>query len=103
MSLEIKESSEIIAKDPTQFRWWFQDQGDGYPAIVSGVLRRQDRKLFTGETYSKTFIEVSKAREVAVDDPVWAGFKINREQVVAPNRSLPPSQKSTSPVRGPED
>jgi hypothetical protein len=25
------------------------------------------------------------------------------EQVVAPNRSLPPSQKSTSPVRGPED
>ena len=25
------------------------------------------------------------------------------EQVVAPNRSVPPTQKSTSPVRGPED
>jgi hypothetical protein len=25
------------------------------------------------------------------------------EQAVAPNRSLPPSQKSTSPVRGPGD
>ncbi len=25
------------------------------------------------------------------------------EQAVAPNRSLPPSQKSTSPIRGPED
>ncbi len=29
--------------------------------------------------------------------------KQESEQVVAPNRSLPPSQKSTSPVRGPED
>jgi len=28
---------------------------------------------------------------------------IRAEQVIPPNRSLPPSQKSTSPVRGPED
>ena len=37
-------------------------------------------------------------------DPEHSGSKNPQaEQVVAPNRSLPPSQKSTSAVRGPED
>lgn len=79
MSLEITESSEIIAKNLAQRRWWFEAQ-DGYPVILTGVLRRQDRKGPFGKVYSHTFIEVSQAREVGVDDPVWSRFKINREQ-----------------------
>lgn len=79
MSLEITKSSEILAKNPTRFRWWFEAQ-DGYPVILSGVFRRRDKKTSFGVSHNHPFIEVSQAREVGADDPVWASFKINSEQ-----------------------
>ena len=54
--------------------------------VNSGKSREFDYQ-WLGQTYSN-------ARKIKI--PM-------AEQAVAPNRSLPPSQKSTSPVRGSED
>ena len=60
----------------------------GKPELVSSILKEVPRHPNRDQLFSM----VKKLAEIETT-----------EQAVAPNRSLPHSQKSMSPIRGPED
>jgi hypothetical protein len=85
MSLKIADTSRIIAKDSSQFRWWFEYQ-EGYPVMLRGVFRLTDKILPFGEVKKNhPCIEVSQAWEVSIDDPQWKASRSNREQAGTSN------------------
>jgi hypothetical protein len=85
MSLKIGDRSRIIAKDSSQFRWWFAYQ-EGYPVMLTGVFRLTNKILPLGEVKKNhPCIEVSQALEVAIEDPEWKASRSNREQAAPSN------------------
>lgn len=76
LSLKTSESSELVAANSSQFRWWFVYQ-KGYPIIISGVFRVGDW-MKHGQVFKEfPYLEVAKAREVGSDDEIWSSKKTN--------------------------
>jgi hypothetical protein len=92
MSLVVTEQSKLVPKDPAKFRWWFAYQ-IGYPVVISGVFRvgRWER-VHSGEIVENyPYIEVSEAKEVGPDDPVWKAHATKAEQAGRGDGDKPPN------------
>jgi hypothetical protein len=92
MSLVVTEKSKLVPKNPAKFRWWFEYQ-EGYPVVISGVFRvGRWKRGHTGEIVENyPYIEVSEAREVGDDDPVWKAHATNGEQTDSSDGDKPPN------------
>jgi hypothetical protein len=98
MGLVVAESSVIVSKDLTRHRWWYQDEEEGFPVILSGVFRIQDRKSripMDERIFRNPCIEVKRAEEVAIDNPVWSASRNKREHAV-PSDGHKPSSRAPS-------
>jgi hypothetical protein len=86
MSLKIADSSQIIAKNSSQFRWWFEYQ-EGYPVVLTGVFRVGRWETAIRDHYKENhpYIEVAKAREVGNEDPAWKTRRTGGEQAGSSN------------------
>ena len=89
----------------------FKDGGCGFEysskrvspgkSIESTVLVNTE---YSGREYRvRLHLNPFTANSIIIESPTITLPGSIAEQAVAPTRSLPPSQKSTSPVRGPED
>jgi hypothetical protein len=94
MALKIGDTSRIIAKDSSRFRWWFEYQ-EGYPVILTGVFRVGRWKTTIRDHYKENhpFIEVSQAREVSYEDAAWKTRKAEGEQAGTGQPATRPESK----------